>query len=92
MEIILSIAKHQQTTTISEYRSILAEEHNIQVSNSYVCRVFQELKWSWKKPAHIQIQKFKYENIERYLTFYDWIIDADLTTVHFLDEAHFVSR
>lgn len=55
-------------------------------------RIFHNWRWSWKKPAVQHIQKYTPENIQYYAEWVTFIPYIPLTSLKFVDEAHYVSR
>lgn len=62
------------------------------VTKDWVERVFRSWGWTWKKPTHIQIQKYTAENMIYYGQWLKGIADKPWLHLKFADEAHFVSR
>ena len=78
------------TQHISDYLIILKNQ-GIECSSWVVRKVFQEWRWSWKKPCYKQLNKFTSSNIEYYRTFQLWISFQDKRKLKFMDEVHFMS-
>jgi len=68
------------------------QELGYDCEREFIRRIFKAWRWSWKKPAYKQIQKYTPENIERYNAYGAWILEQDLKKIKFMDEVHFVSK
>ncbi len=64
----------------------------LDVDRSFISRIFQNWLWSWKKPTHLQVQKFTLENIAYYFVWILTIFDMPWLHLKFLDESHFSTR
>jgi hypothetical protein len=85
------LCKEDPTRQLADYVSEL-EEIGFFVSTEFVRKIFMGWKWSFKKPAHKQLQKYTAENVKRYHDYIDWIATQDLSKLKFMDEVHFVSK
>lgn len=85
------MAKENSLLRVSEYTTRLARI-DIQISRSYIQRIFAKWNWSWKVVSNKQIHKYTPSNIIYYGNFLHWINTVDLRKVKFLDECHLVSR
>jgi len=65
---------------------------NKEVSRDDLQLIFKEFQWTFKRPDWKQLHKYDEENLARYAAFLRWIAFANPAEVHFLDEAHFMSR
>ena len=63
------------------------------VSASYVARIFQKWRWSWKKPEYKQLNKCTHKNIQYYISYLRWLHSKSTwDNIKFLDEVHFVPK
>ncbi len=62
------------------------------VTRSVLSRILTDLRWSWKVPVHVQLHKFRPENVIRYFTHILNIAAIPWHKIKFADEAHVVSK
>jgi len=62
------------------------------VTRSVVQRLLKKLRWSWRIPTKVQINKFSQQNLLRYAVYIDSIQSIPWDKLKFMDEAHIVSR
>jgi len=62
------------------------------VSKTVASRVLSKMGWSWKVPVQFQLQKYTIDNLQHYLHYISAVQQMDFHKLHFLDEAHFVSK
>lgn len=87
------LCKENPCRRISEYRNELKSiVPEFQLSPSYIARIFQGWKWTWKKPQRNQIQKYTANNISYYGIYLGWILGVPWNRLRFVDEAHCVSK
>lgn len=91
MEFVFTQWKQKPHTRVAEYVSGLAKQGFI-VSRSYLQRMFNNWHWSFKKPTRVQFEKFKGENIRRYVEYLVAVQDIPLERMKFMDEAAFDTK
>jgi len=88
------LCQEDKTRLLSSYRYELIKI-GYDVSKESLRKIFSRWNWTWKKPFHIQINKFSPRNVARYQTYCDWVLNLtaeELVKVKFMDECHFVSK
>lgn len=78
-------------TKISEHLDHLRRD-GFECSREYVWVIFEDWKWSWKRPSYQQAAKYTQKNIQYYYAYLAWLSTKDLKTVKFCDEVHFVAK
>jgi hypothetical protein len=87
--VLWDFMKDYPTTSLSETRSLF-RQIGILISNTYLSRIFTRWGWSWKKPYHRKIAKYKIGNMQKYMQHLVWLaLQSDWTKVKFLDESGF---
>lgn len=84
--------KKNPTTRLSEYKRLVEKKLNLSISMTTIGRIFAGWKWSFKKPAYVQLLKFAPLNIEYYGDYLVWLSSASPSKCKFVDESHFVSK
>jgi len=72
--------------------SIVSFVFQRQVTARRLSPYLKKLRWSWRVPTHVQLNKFTEENLWIYANYVDGIQDVPWDQLVFLDEAHVVSR
>ena len=62
------------------------------VSQSFSKNIFHSWRWSFKRPSHKQINKYKPENIAYYFTHLEEVEKIAYEKLYFLDESSLESR
>jgi len=60
------------------------------VTRPVLGRILTKLRWSWRVPTRVQLNKFTPENLTRYARYVEGIQAMDWANLVFLDEAHVV--
>lgn len=68
--------------SISDFQRHL-QKNGFTVSKTFIQNVFQDWKWSWKKPDEKQPQKYTMENLNYYITYLSAIQDIPLKKLFF---------
>jgi hypothetical protein len=82
---------------LSAYATALVRQTNpnaaaINLSRSYVYRVFKSWRWSLKVPVRVHLHKYRPENLRLYLHYISAITWIDPSRLKFLDEATYAHR
>jgi transposase len=84
--------QENNTTKTAEYVSAL-RDIGINVSNSYVNRLFRSWGLSWKKCEYKHPNKFHPLNVLYYKAYIEWAsLLLSWNQIKFLDESHFVNK
>jgi hypothetical protein len=79
-------------TSISELRRLFYLI-GLQMGNTYIQRIFQKWKWSWKKPFRRHVLKYTEANIRVYMNFIAWLATQyDWTRIKYMDESSFCAQ
>ena len=89
---ILLYLKYHPDADLSDVVSFLRRSFSRFVSKSVATRIMKKLGWSWRVPVAFQIQKYRRENIARYLDYVRGVRQIPPSKLKFLDESHIVSK
>lgn len=89
---VLRIVNFDPVTTVGEIRLRVINNLGIQISTSYIQRIFQGWNWSWKRPVYVNLRKFRPDNLEVYAAHLVHIKEIDWRHLKYVDESHFISK
>jgi len=89
---ILVTLQNLPTIDVNGLCNILSFTFQRCVTRPVLYRILKKLRWSWRIPTRVQLNKFTAENMWHYIHHLDAIQDIEWNRLVYLDEAHVVSR
>jgi len=90
--VILHTLTEDPTLSLTGLATKLSSIYDRRVTRPVLGRVLKQLRWSWRIPSHVQIHKFRDDNLERYAHHVAAIQHIPWDRLKFLDECHVVPR
>jgi len=62
------------------------------VPHALLSKMFKQMRWSWRIPTRVQLNKFNRKNLEQYAHYVHCVQDIPWDKLKFADEAHVVEK
>lgn len=91
-EVIFLLVSKKPDTTLGEIRAKLVKDFTLNVSETWLCKLFSRWGFSWRTPETKQLAKFSPTNNSYYIRYLCNLASLDVRKLKYVDESAFTTK